>query len=297
MEPDDFEPPVETRPPDPDEPVPLPDPPACAGDSPFAEPVALPLDPALSIAGAWLSPDGLELLVGAQVDAQAEDTNAFDLLRAERADPDGVFGPLLPIDELNTPLLERKPTLTPDGLTIYFESDRSGESSDIYVAERAERGAPFGVPRLAEPVSTGRDDVPGAVSLQTNSLFFSADRIDGPGKENVYRAARLAGDAFAETFLISSIDSDSSNVAPAPSSDELTLYFSSNRDSVDLSYDVYRARRMSLEGFYDLPLPVPELSSNGSDIVAWLAADECTILLTRESPLGSGHVSLFMAKR
>jgi Tol biopolymer transport system component len=193
--------------------------------------------------------------------------------------------------------LERNPTLTPDGLTIYFESDRSGESSDIYVADRNQLSAQFGAARLAQPVSTKRNDVPGAVSAFTNTFYFSADRLGGPGLENIYQAERQGGDAFAETFLISSIDSDDSNVAPAPSSDELTLYFSSNRDSPDLKYDVYRARREARGGLYGLPLKVPELSSSASDMVAWLSSDECRILLTRETPLGSGHVALLTAVR
>jgi Tol biopolymer transport system component len=69
-----------------------------------------------------------------------------------------------PLTELNGPTsFEYWPTLTPDGLTIYFSSDRGGAGLDIYTATRSAMSSAFGVPQLASGAfNTAQDDL-GAV--------------------------------------------------------------------------------------------------------------------------------------
>jgi len=275
---------------------PLVSPPLCAGDAPFGEPSQLPgIDPSLSIEGAWLSDDRLELIVGARAgDAAATE---FDLRVARRESIEVAFGALAAVNELNSIAIERKPVLTMDGLSLFFESDRLGETSDIFLAERALVGGKFGDARLVTEVSTPRNDAPGSMSV-ANTLYFTAVRMGGEGTENLFQAARNGDGTFSERYLISSVDSDGSNVAPAISSDELTLYFSSNRDNrEDQNHDVFRARRPASDKLFGLPLAVAELNSNSSDIVTWVSLDECRLLLTRETAPGTGRFNLLLAER
>ncbi len=288
--------PIEPEPPEIEPEPPTMPPPLCAGDSPFGAPALVPgIHPSWNIDGAWLSEDGLELLVGAQLSTAAG--GDFELRATWRNSRELPFEKLELIMALSTPALERKPVLTPDGLTVFFESDRSGDTSDIYVAERASLDDQFGEARVVVELSTPRNDAPGAMSAG-NTLYFTAVRIGGEGNENLFRAARKPDGSFSERFLISSVDSDGSNVAPAVSSDERTLFFSSNRDNPkELNHDIYRAHRPEKDQLFALPEPVPELNSSGSDIVAWVSLDECTLLFTRELVPGSGHFQLFMAQR
>jgi hypothetical protein len=57
-----------------------------------------------------------------------------DLYVASRRRAADAFEQHAPLDELNTPLDERDPWLSPDGRELYFASDRSGHY-DIYVAK------------------------------------------------------------------------------------------------------------------------------------------------------------------
>jgi len=50
-----------------------------------------------------------------------------------------------PARVLINPADDAGPALSPDGLTLYFNSTRAG-SVDLYVTSRASRAEPFGVP-------------------------------------------------------------------------------------------------------------------------------------------------------
>jgi Tol biopolymer transport system component len=57
----------------------------------------------------------------------------FDIFSASRADASAPFDPPMPIDGVNSPADDTDPWLTPDGRTILFSSDRTGEY-EIYEA-------------------------------------------------------------------------------------------------------------------------------------------------------------------
>lgn len=90
-----------------------------------------------SVMDAFLSDDGLALLYasgpgepGVGVGATA---GPADLFVARRQTVDQPFTPLGPLQDLNTAQNERDPWLSPDGLRLYFSSDRQGRMA-IYEA-------------------------------------------------------------------------------------------------------------------------------------------------------------------
>lgn len=108
-------------------------------DSEFATPLpvaGLTFDDR-SVMDAFLTDDGLTLLYasgpaepGAGVGATA---GPADLFVAIRQTVDQAFTPLGPLQDLNTAQNERDPWLSPDGLRLYFASDRQGRMA-VYEA-------------------------------------------------------------------------------------------------------------------------------------------------------------------
>ena len=91
---------------------------------------------------------------------------------------------------ISTPAVDGCASLSPDGLSIAFTSNRTG-NFDIYIATRPNKSAPFGPPvRVPPPVSTGANDACPTI-VQGNRLFFSSDR-DDPAYD-LYVARRVAG--------------------------------------------------------------------------------------------------------
>ncbi len=78
---------------------------------------------------------------------------------------------------LSTPAVDGCASLSPDGLSVAFTSNRTG-NFDIYVASRASKADGFGSPvRLPEPINTSSNE-PCPTLAQGNQLFFSSDRDD-----------------------------------------------------------------------------------------------------------------------
>lgn len=81
---------------------------------------------------------------------------------------------------LNTPAIDGCVSMSRDGLTLFFNSNRTG-NQDIYVAERADTDQGFGTPqRLPEPINTAADEFC-PTSVQGNRLYFSRSRPGDPG--------------------------------------------------------------------------------------------------------------------
>lgn len=96
---------------------------------------------------------------------------AFDLWRAVRNETTGGFDPPTPVTELNTAGWETGPSLTEDGLTLYF--DREG---DLYRATRTAVGATFNAPVLVPTVNAPEADQEPAPSDALSLLVFCSNR-------------------------------------------------------------------------------------------------------------------------
>lgn len=91
---------------------------------------------------------------------------------------------------ISTPAVDGCASLSPDGLSIAFTSNRTG-NFDIYVAARPSKSAPFGnAVRLPAPISTSANEACPTL-VQGNRMFFSSDR-DDPAYD-LYEARRVAG--------------------------------------------------------------------------------------------------------
>jgi hypothetical protein len=77
-----------------------------------------------------------------------------DLWTAWRSSLDALFSSLRPLDELNSPLGESRPCISPDGLTLYFDSTRDDgpPAFEIYKATRSSINQPFGNVQRYEPI-------------------------------------------------------------------------------------------------------------------------------------------------
>ena len=76
--------------------------------------------------------------------------------------------------ELNTPFVDGCPMESPDGLSLYMASSRSGGEGglDIWVAHRESTSAPFGAPEnLGSPVNSAADDFC-PTPVRGGGLFF-----------------------------------------------------------------------------------------------------------------------------
>jgi Tol biopolymer transport system component len=164
-----------------------PDPAACFG----TPAVVAELSPRSG--GPTLSPDQLTIFF----DSTRSNPAIQELYEASRPDTASTFGPVRYLDELNFPPYQTShPSLTADGLELFFFSDRPGGngSQDIWVATRPNTSVPFGNPVPVSQVNSPYDDRTPQITADGLRLYFASDRPDGNlGGQDVRTSGRPAG--------------------------------------------------------------------------------------------------------
>jgi Tol biopolymer transport system component len=116
----------------------------------------------------------------------------FDIWSTNRHPTTNTFNAPSNVAEINTEFLENDPSMTEDGLLIFWESDRpNGQGDvDIWMASRSDIFQPFtGVRNLEEVNSSFEDDDP-EISSDGLTLFFSTRRDSNGGLEDIWVAHR-----------------------------------------------------------------------------------------------------------
>jgi hypothetical protein len=110
----------------------------------------------------------------------------YDLWMATRPDPNAPFGNVTSLKELNTAASELPGSITPDGLTVYFSSNRDG-SHALFGATRATVDGPF-----EPPVHLSFFDVPGGFCMHPDlandgsALYFMAQQGSDPSTRDIW---------------------------------------------------------------------------------------------------------------
>ena len=92
---------------------------------------------------------------------------------------------------INSAARDQNPSLSNDGLTLYFASDRPGSRQmDIYVVHREAVGAAWGDPINLSAINSDYVDQAPNVSPDGHLLFFLSDRPDGEGSADIYVSVR-----------------------------------------------------------------------------------------------------------
>jgi Tol biopolymer transport system component len=114
-------------------------------------------------------------------------------LYASTKDSNGLFGPPVPLSELNTSFSEQRPSIRHDGLEIFFYSNRPGGigMTDLWVATRDTLGHVWSAPtNLGPEVNSVSTDFHPSISSDGRSLYFASGRPGGPGLVDLYVITR-----------------------------------------------------------------------------------------------------------
>ncbi len=140
-----------------------------------------------------------------------------------------------------------EPFFSPDGKRLFFASNRSMNDTsrndyNIWVARKTNNG--WGSPvALPEIINSSADEFYPAVSANGN-VYFTATRINGIGKEDIFRSEFINGEYQIPVSLDSNVNSQTYEFNAFVSPDESLILFSSYGRSDDMGGgDLYLSQK------------------------------------------------------
>ncbi len=212
-----------------------------------------------------LTPDG-QFIIFASYENDVDGSGRTDLYSSRKINGRWVevknLGPVV-----NSSAYDAHPSITPDGRTLYFSSDRPGGNGapDIYVA--TSDGTNWSSPKILAGINTASSEMSPVIGSDGKTIYFSSNRPGGAGGFDVY-VAKVTGSAVTDVRRIG----DPINT----SADELFYSALPNSDQALFS-------RTSATGVYDNYIVVPNpFPTEPVTLVEGIVAD-----INTKVPLGS----------
>ena len=226
-------------------------------------------------------------------------------LAAEVANADFTFGtPTNLGPTVNSSSVDWMPSISADGLSLYFSSRRGGGlgAEDIYVTTRATTSDPWGEPvNLGPPVNTSNWEQGPSISADGLTLFFSSyNRPGGSGGDDIYVTTRATTDDPWGTpvNLGPKVNSSAHDWAPSISVDGLELFFGSKRSGGYGGYDLWVTTRETIHDEWGSPVNLGgTVNSAHTTHGMSISHDGLLLFFSSDRPGGSGGYDFWVTRR
>lgn len=208
---------------------------------------------------------------------------------------------------VNSAFNDQQPSISKDGLSLYFTSNRPGGLGgfDMRVSQRAIVDDPWGAPvNLGPTLNTASNEGNPAFSRDEHLMFFQSDRPGGLGGVDIWVSRREhTHDDFdwqPPVNLGAGVNSAAGDNAPSYFENDETgapqLYFASNRPGGFGGLDIYMSEQAA-DGSFGPAVLVTELSSAGGDSRPSIRHDGLEIFLQSDRAGTTGVLDLWVATR
>jgi hypothetical protein len=239
-----------------------------------------------------ISSDGLSLYFTSKRPGGSGDYDLWVITRATISDS---WGPPVNLGAtVNSASADLLPSISFDGLSLYFSSNRSG-GYGIWVTTRPSVDAPWGRPvNLGPPVNSTGYDLCTSISADGLSLFFV--RMKFTWHEGIYVSTRATKDSpwGPPVELGLSVNSGDCEADPYISVDGLALFFS--RWPLMPPGDIWMARRTSTSDDWGTPVKLgPSINTTASERCPSVSPDGSILYLCSDRAGGVGSYDLYQA--
>ncbi len=220
--------------------------------------------------------------------------------RPTKDDPWGVPINLGPV--VNSSANDEFPSLSADGLSLYFSSTRDGGSGafDLWVTTRQTKVSPWGDPvNLGSTVNSKYSEGCPSISSDGLSLYFSdfqSFRPGGYGMWDIYVTTRpTVSDPWgAPVNPGPNVNSSVIDTGPNISADGLTLFLNSTRSGGSGSSDLWMAIRKTQDADWEPLVNLgPTVNRSGYEATPDISSDGSTLYFCSERQGGFGDVDLW----
>ena len=214
---------------------------------------------------------------------------------SDRWDPPVKLGP-----PVNSAYTDDTPSISYDGLTLYFSSWRPGGHGkmDIWKATRQTTENEWGAPvNLGPTINSSVLDWSPSISADGLLLVFCSNRPDGIVKTDLWMTRRsTTDDPWSEPVNLGPpVNSPDVEATPSISSDGLLLFFQSTRPGgYGGPVDIWVARRKTTDDPWSEPVNLgPVINTFGFDGLPSISADRSALYFVSNRPGGHGDEDLW----
>lgn len=241
----------------------------------------------------FIAPDGLTFFMAS---ARPGGVGGIDIWISTRPSPDAGWGaPVNAGAPINTEYNDFCPTMSRDGHTYYFASNRPGfcGGDDLFTAHRRDDGwidvANLGCDADGGPNSAANEASP-FPSPVTGSLFLSSTRS---GNSDIYEAPFRAG-RYGLAAPVVEVNTGAQDGHPNLSRDGRELYFFSTRSGTS---DIFVATRGRITEPFSVVDDVEQANSASAESRPSLSWDGTALYFGSDRPGGEGGADHYVIRR
>jgi Tol biopolymer transport system component len=200
---------------------------------------------------------------------------------------------------INSSYRDSGPSISADGLSLFFDSDRSGGygTQDIWVSTRPTRSDPWEAPlNLGATVNSSSAERAPSMSADGLELFFHSDRPGGYGTQDLWVTTRkTTNDPWDPPVNLGlAVNSGTFDGAPRISSDGLVIFFTSARAGGYGDLDIWVTRRASKNNPWGEPANLgSNVNSAHEERGVNISSDGSRLCFGSNRPGGAGGLDLW----
>ena len=247
-----------------------------------------------------ISADGLSLFFGS---IRPGGYGIIDLYVTRRSTTSDPWGPLVNLGStVNSPYIDTDPSLSTDGLSLFFRSHRPGGSggSDLYVTTRSTTQDMWrDAVNLGPTVNTSYNEADPSISADGLSLYFSdylTARPGGYGSGDIWVTTRATiDDEWVNPLNLGPVvNTVYRDYSPSISADGLVLFFDSYRPGGSGDYDLWVTTRKTIDDNWGTPVNLgPNVNSAYLDRDPRISGDGFSLYFGSHRPGGFGGWDLW----
>jgi hypothetical protein len=276
-------------------------------DFTFGEPMNLGsvINSSSSDYGPCLSTDGLELYFTSE---RAGGSGGADIWVSTRQGTNDQWNPPTNLGPtVNSSYNDSYPTVSSDGLTLYFSDAYSGTprpvglgGGDIWMTTRPNRNAPWGEPvNLGAPINSSTLDMSPTISGDNLILIFTSNnRAGGRGSWDLWMSTRAdVQDPWDPPVnLGQAVNSGNWEGECGLSGDGRVVFFGSGRAGIAGGIDIWMSTRKTLSDPWNVAVNLGStINKSGNDGTARVSPDMRTLYFCSDRPGGLGNYDLYAA--
>src|SRR6478736_59910 len=201
----------------------------------WSDPVVIPISSEYNVGTAGISPDGQKMMIF--IGGSTDPGSLYQITK----DGDGWSKASLLAGSINSPALETTCSITPDGKTIYFASDRNGGRGglDIWKTELKSDGKWSMPVNLGPEVNTAANEDAPFIHPDQKTLFFTSDGHNTMGGNDIFKSILVSGKWTKPENMGYPVNTTANDNYFTLLADGKRAYFSSDRKGGQGAQDIY----------------------------------------------------------